>query len=207
MVTDLRLENSDGTDTLSNIQYLDFSDLLVDLGVEDSGTGDPNGDGDEPVARNDFYITKHARLTIDVLLNDSQTNAESLSTVLIKGPGRGRLHSDSDGNFVYIPPKHFEGFVKFKYVATDGLAESNVATVRIKVGHHGTSHSKISRGSGFDDDRQTGQQKHDHTGLFDITKDQALPPPGFHFGANTHLDHTDLPFRYDNSSFWGHFEI
>jgi hypothetical protein len=201
-VADLRAGSPDGTDTLENIQYLDFTDMLVELGVIDSGAGNPNGDNNAPVAMNDFYATKH-RLTVDVLANDTDVDADGLSTVLVYGPGRGRLHLSDDGNFVYTAPRHFAGTVKFGYMASDGAAESDIATVRITVGHKGPANHKFGSGSGVDDSNFRGSPLHHEHGhgrganFDDITHDQAPPPLGYdesHFGSGVHLDYANLLF-------------
>jgi hypothetical protein len=201
-VADLRAGSPDGTDTLDNIQYLDFTDLLVELGVIDTGDGNQNGENSAPVALNDFYATNHQQLSLDVLANDIDVDADGLSTVLVKGPGRGKLHLNDNGDFVYTPPKHFTGTVKFSYMASDGLVESDIATVRIKVGHKASASHKFGSGAGVDDfdfRRSTLHHEHEHgrSANFDITHDQAPPLLGYdesHYDSGFHLDHANLLF-------------
>jgi hypothetical protein len=68
-----------------------------------------------------------------VLLNDNDPNGDSISAVLDSGPGSGSLDFDLDGSFGYEPEKGYAGAVTFTYHATDGLLDSNTATVTITV--------------------------------------------------------------------------
>ncbi len=66
-IVDLRAGAPDGTDILKNIQYLDFTDLIVSLAGSE-GEGDPGDTG--PVAVDDFYATRGRTIVVDVLAND-----------------------------------------------------------------------------------------------------------------------------------------
>ena len=144
-IADLRADALDGTDTLKNIQYLDFTDLVFALAASEGG-GDT-----APVAVDDFYATWRRTITLDVLANDLAPNAESLSTILVSGPSRGNLSVDEVGHFVYTAPRHFRGMVKFSYAASDGSSESEIATVQIKFGRHHRSPHKVAKGNELGD--------------------------------------------------------
>jgi len=147
-ISDLRGGAPDGTDILKNIQYLDFTDLVVTLAQTD-GSGDTGDTG--PVAVDDFYATRSRTITVDVLANDLAPNDESLSTVLVSGPVRGNLSVDEDGHFVYTSPRHFKGKISFSYAASDGSSESEIATVQIKFVRHHRSPHKVAKGNELDD--------------------------------------------------------
>lgn len=174
-VVDNRAGSPDGTDTLRNIQYLDFSDTQVQLDDVDSVT--PTDPNTGPVAVNDSFVAHQRSVTINVLANDVAPDAAALSAIVIKAPARGKLSVDDNGNFVYTAPKHFKGTVKFTYIATDGSTDSALATARIKVGApvaaqafgHGNDATGRDGGKGH----QTG---HDRTS---IAEDQIAPPAGF----------------------------
>jgi VCBS repeat-containing protein len=89
-----------------------------------------------PIAFNDIYITPDNTLlsvnTPGVLMNDSDPDGDSLSAVLEDGPSRGFLIFNSDGSFEYQPEDSMQTFT-FTYHATDGLNNSNTATVTITV--------------------------------------------------------------------------
>ena len=68
-----------------------------------------------------------------VLFNDSDPDGDQLSAELEAGPVHGVLVLESDGNFLYTPAPDFHGPDSFTYHATDGQAESNIATVSLNV--------------------------------------------------------------------------
>ncbi len=88
-----------------------------------------------PVAADDAYSTNQDTvLTVaapGVLANDS--GASVLTAVLDSGPTNGTLTLTGDGSVVYTPTAGFFGSDSFTYRATDGTADSNVATVTIAV--------------------------------------------------------------------------
>ena len=89
-----------------------------------------------PVAANDVYGTDQVTtLTVDaahgVLANDSDADGDSLSVTLTADVSVGTLTLNVDGSFTYVP--NGVASVTFKYVASDGIADSNEATVTINV--------------------------------------------------------------------------
>jgi VCBS repeat-containing protein len=89
------------------------------------------------VAADDVYTTP-LNVPLDVaapgvLLNDTDTEGDPLTAVLDSGPAHGTLVLNADGSFTYTPAPGFLGADSFAYRATDGQAESSVATVRITV--------------------------------------------------------------------------
>jgi hypothetical protein len=103
-----------------------------------------------PVAVNDTYIVAPNQ-TLDtfeanlpgVLGNDVDADGDPLTATAFtqSGPLHGQLSFNADGSFVYTP---FPGFFEpdqFTYVASDGVATSNVATVTLRpppIGGHDT---------------------------------------------------------------------
>lgn len=92
---------------------------------------------DAPVAAGNSYSTpQDVPLTISapgILANDTDSNRDPLSAVLVTGPTNGSLTLNADGSFTYVPNPGFGGNDSFTYRASDGLAESNLATVTIRV--------------------------------------------------------------------------
>jgi hypothetical protein len=95
-----------------------------------------------PVAVDDDYSTpQDTPLTVpapdvpDVLANDTDDDGDALTAALVTGPTDGSLASglNADGSFIYTPNAGFTGEDSFTYVANDGTADSNVATVTIQV--------------------------------------------------------------------------
>ena len=58
---------------------------------------------------------------------------DALAAVLVTPPANGTLAINPDGWFTYTPNPNFDGVDTFTYVANDGQASSNVATVTITV--------------------------------------------------------------------------
>jgi hypothetical protein len=87
-----------------------------------------------PVAGDDAYAIRGSQqLGANVLANDSDPEGALLSAVLVDGPAHGALTFHPDGLFVYAPDDGFEGEDLFTYRASDGQAESALATVTIAV--------------------------------------------------------------------------
>ena len=55
-----------------------------------------------------------------------------MTTELAGGPGNGTLNLAVDGSFTYTPDNGFDGIDRFTYRASDGLADSNLATVTVE---------------------------------------------------------------------------
>src|SRR3989449_6346710 len=91
-----------------------------------------------PAANDDSYTTpEDTQLTVSapgVLANDSDVDGDALSAVLMSGPCQGSLTLNGGGSFTYMPALNFNGIDSFTYKASDGQAQSGVATVTIKIG-------------------------------------------------------------------------
>ena len=96
-----------------------------------------NAVNDPPVADDDVYATDEDTplnaAAPGVLANDSDVDGDGLTAVLVTDVGHGSLTLNADGSFTYTPDPNFNGVDSFTYVANDGLADSNVATVTITV--------------------------------------------------------------------------
>jgi len=91
-----------------------------------------------PTAVDDTYtVDEDATLAIGaaegVLDNDSDPDDDSLSATLVSDVSHGTLTFNGDGSFTYTPDANFNGVDSFTYLANDGLADSNIATVTITV--------------------------------------------------------------------------
>jgi hypothetical protein len=90
-----------------------------------------------PVAADDAYsTTEDISLNVaapGVLGNDRDPDGGSLSAVVVSGPVHGTLVLRSDGSFTYTPAADYNGPDSFTYTASDGINESNVATVSLTV--------------------------------------------------------------------------
>lgn len=93
-----------------------------------------------PVAVNDSYSTDfNAPLNVlpsGVLVNDSDPDVgQTLVPILISGTSNGHLVLNPNGGFTYSPLDGFSGVDSFTYKVSDGITESNLATVTIRVGN------------------------------------------------------------------------
>jgi len=92
---------------------------------------------DAPVAADDnFSIDEDTPLTIaapGVLGNDTDVDGDTLNAVLVAGPSHGILTLNANGSFTYTPGLNFNGADSFTYRASDGIEQSNTATVSITV--------------------------------------------------------------------------
>jgi predicted chitinase len=87
-----------------------------------------------PVAKDDKVTTNAGTsVRIDVLGNDTDSDGDPLSALLVCAPCHGKLTIDADGNYTYTPDKGWYGTDSFSYRATDGDAQSGVAMVSITV--------------------------------------------------------------------------
>jgi Ca2+-binding RTX toxin-like protein len=60
-------------------------------------------------------------------------NGDVLNYRIVQGPEHGTVSLSSDGSFLYRPSSNFNGLDSFQYVASDGLLDSNEATVSLNV--------------------------------------------------------------------------
>ena len=95
---------------------------------------------DGPVATDDFYTTAKDTVLSSAapgLLgndNDGDNAQNTLTALLVTGPTHAENFTlNADGSFVYVPDFNFVGTDSFTYKASDGTADSNLATVTIAV--------------------------------------------------------------------------
>jgi len=93
-----------------------------------------NADNDAPVANDDSATTNEdVAVTVDVLANDTDIEGDTLAVVSVTLPGNGTAVDNGDGTITYTPDLNFTGTDAFSYHASDGLDDSNIATVTITV--------------------------------------------------------------------------
>ncbi|QDT97673.1 Ig-like domain-containing protein [Gimesia aquarii] len=89
-----------------------------------------------PVATDDSYTLQHdikATFGNSVLNNDSDSDNQDLTAVLVAAPSNGTISFFGNGTFTYTPNAGFVGNDSFTYKVTDGTLESNIATVSLQV--------------------------------------------------------------------------
>jgi uncharacterized delta-60 repeat protein len=104
-----------------------------------------------PVASNDSYsVNEDGSLTVaapGVLGNDTDVDGDPLTARLVSGPAHGALALNADGSFSYTPAALYSGPDTFTYTASDGAADSNVATVAITVNH--VNHAPVATNDSY----------------------------------------------------------
>jgi subtilisin-like proprotein convertase family protein len=87
-----------------------------------------------PVAAPDEAGTSRGvPVKINVLGNDHDPDGDPLSVTALTQPANGMVTLNGDGTVTYTPKAGFVGGDSFTYRATDGAAQSNVATVSVEV--------------------------------------------------------------------------
>ncbi|UCE03716.1 MAG: tandem-95 repeat protein, partial [Candidatus Latescibacterota bacterium] len=96
-----------------------------------------NSVNDPPVAVADAYATdEDVVLSVSspgLLANDSDPEAEALSTAVVAQPANGSLLITAVGSFEYTPDANFHGVDAFTYSASDGNGGVDSATVTLTV--------------------------------------------------------------------------
>jgi VCBS repeat-containing protein len=69
-----------------------------------------------------------------VLANDTDADSDPLTASLVNGPSHGTVTLNANGSFTYTPALNYVGPDSFTYRATDGTAQSGIATVSIAIG-------------------------------------------------------------------------
>jgi VCBS repeat-containing protein len=123
----------DGTDTLTNVEFLKFSDGLYDVV---NGTFSTNNHA--PVAVADTYsVLEDNVLTVPaltgVLANDTDADSDPLTSVLVTNAANGNVVLNANGSFTYTPNANFNGADSFTYKANDGISDSAPVTVTLNV--------------------------------------------------------------------------
>jgi Domain of unknown function (DUF4347)/NPCBM/NEW2 domain/Bacterial Ig domain/Cadherin-like/Putative Ig domain/Cadherin domain len=125
--------NGDVGSYLVTVRAIDQSGAFV----EDQFDITVSNTNDVPIANDDsfdaFEDTALNGAVGNILSNDSDVENDLLSSILVTGPVHGSVVLNVDGSFVYTPNSNFNGVDSFTYLVSDGIASSNVATVRITV--------------------------------------------------------------------------
>ena len=91
-----------------------------------------------PIAKDDdYFMNEDEQLNPSfeegLIKNDIDIDTENLTAILVTNTINGTLTLNADGSFNYIPNESFFGTDTFTYKLSDGINESNVATVNIYI--------------------------------------------------------------------------
>jgi VCBS repeat-containing protein len=96
-----------------------------------------------PVAKADSYSANagvpKSISAAGVLKNDTDADGDGLVAQLASGPAHGTVSLDGDGGFTYTADSGYNGDDVFTYVATDEIANSATAEVRMNVSASGST--------------------------------------------------------------------
>ena len=89
---------------------------------------------DVPVAADDtFNGSEDAAISGSVAGNDIDPDGPGYTAALVSDVSHGSLTLDANGSFTYTPDADWYGSDQFTYSVTDGVSESNMATVTLSV--------------------------------------------------------------------------
>ncbi|SEN38768.1 Ig-like domain-containing protein [Nitrosomonas marina] len=121
---------SEGTDTLDNIEILQFADGVYDVA---SGLFTLAIVNTAPDAVDDAALTiENQAVVIDVLSNDSDPENDTLSVTQIGVAVNGSVMVNGDNTLTYTPSVGFSGNDSFTYTLSDGTY-TDTATVNVTV--------------------------------------------------------------------------
>ena len=147
---------------------------------------------DAPVAVNDTASgNEDAVINGAVLGNDSDPEGTPLSASLVTGTLHGELALQANGTFTYTPAQNYFGPDAFSYRASDGLVESNVATVTITVNAVNDAPIAVNDAfSGNEDTAVTGGVLGNDTDVENASLSAALVSPASHGTVALNADGT-----------------
>jgi Ca2+-binding RTX toxin-like protein len=123
------LVGTDGTDTLTGVEFVAFSDGRYS--VADLLSAPANR---PPVAANDAASTQRGvPVDVEVLTNDEDADGDDLSIVSVAPPVHGTAAVHAGGSVAYVPAAGFEGDDSFAYTVSDGRGGTDAASVSITV--------------------------------------------------------------------------
>ena len=90
---------------------------------------------DAPVAADVNATTlEDAALELDLLAQGRDVDSSSLRLIIVDQPTHGQLSVAADGKVTYLPNANYSGSDSFSYRLSDGLIDSNTASVSLTVG-------------------------------------------------------------------------
>jgi len=109
-----------------------------------------------------------------VSANDSDVDGDPLTAVLVSSVTNGTLTLNADGSFSYTPAADYNGSDSFTYVANDGTADSNTATVSITVNPTSLDHIVVTPSTA--DVKASGSQQFTATGYDQYDNEVPITP-------------------------------
>ena len=125
-VFDQRGGANDGSDLLTNVEFLQFSDGTIPIGQTLPNTA--------PTAGADSALTTAGTsVVVAVLANDTDANGDALSITKAGDPPHGTATINAGGTITYSPDAGFTGEDSFTYTIADDRSGSATQTVTVMV--------------------------------------------------------------------------
>ena len=109
---------------------------LYQIQLPPSGLGLTNVNRAPSATSDTFTTAEDTPLNIaapGLLSNDTDSDGNALTAVVVTQPSHGTLTLNANGSFTYTPTLNFNGSDSFTYRANDGNATSEIATVNLTV--------------------------------------------------------------------------
>lgn len=116
----------------------------------------PSGGNNAPVA-NSLSVSTNGNVAVSGNVTGSDADSDPLTFATSTNPTNGTLVFNSNGSFTYTPNSGFNGSDSFTFVAHDGTANSNTATVSITVNAAASSGGGGGGGNSTSGSRPAGQ--------------------------------------------------
>jgi VCBS repeat-containing protein len=160
-----------GTDTFT-YRADDGDDLSAPATVTIAVNGPPTAANDSYAATEDTQLV--VGVTTGVLNNDIDAEGDPMTAALVDGPQHGTLTLNPNGSFTYTPAANYSGPDTFTYRASDGNAQSAIATVTINV--TGANDAPVAAGDSYQADEDTPLTVDANTGVLDNDTDTENSP-------------------------------
>ena len=123
------LSGTDGTDTLTGVEFVVFSDGRYSVAELISPPANRS-----PVAAGDSASTPSGlSVVVEVLANDTDADGDDLDVTSVDSPAHGTATAHADGSVAYVPAAGFDGDDSFAYSVSDGRGGTDTASVSITV--------------------------------------------------------------------------
>jgi len=120
-------DGDEGTDSLSGVEHLRFSDRTIHL---DGTNNAPDAVADGVSTSEDTAVTI---LASSLLSNDTDVDGDTLRIDAVDNPLGGTVSLNGDGDVVFTPSADFSGTASFDYTVTDDNGGTATATVSLDV--------------------------------------------------------------------------
>lgn len=174
-ITVAALSGTEGTDTLMQIERIEFADGVYENGVFTPLNYNPSAKDDT------FVVEQDTPVSGNVLADngngiDSDADGDVLTVVAgVYATANGSVTLNADGTFTYTPNSGFYGIDSFDYVVNDGRGGSDMATVFVTVNQYiAPNNDPVAQ-----DDNFQGNQSNDISG--NLLSDNG-------FGADSDVD-------------------